>query len=111
MVSPTAMVKAASKSRHHSQKHAAILFKGGAVMSIGTNNPSAHAEVVAMEKTIAYWTKGCLKKYTLLSVRIGKSGKLRNARPCSSCYKFIRESGIRVLLYSTDTGEIIREKL
>lgn len=113
MISKSAMVKLAKRSKHHSQKHAAFLFKGGAVIAMANNTPQTHAEVNAMRSVIAYWGDWHkpLKDFIILSVRIGKSGLLRNAYPCSACREHIRSRGIRTILYSTEEGKIKREKL
>jgi cytidine deaminase len=99
------MVKAAKKSRHHSQSHAAFLFRGGAVISYANNTSSYHAERNAINR--AADSNGT----TLLSVRVGKSGILRNARPCKKCWQYMKDMGVKVVLYSDENGNIQREKL
>lgn len=105
MVSPRSMIRAAQKSRHHNQKHACMIFRGGAVISMANNNRQRHAEIAALSKV-----KDC-RNTVLLSVRVGKSGNLKNARPCPRCRDYILTRGIRVILYSTEEGLIEREKI
>jgi len=103
MLRISSVVRAAKKSNHHSHKHACIVFRGGSVVSVATNDERRHAEVRALTKM-----KDC-KNVTVLSVRVGKGGDLRNARPCRACMGFLRNLGVRNVLYSSQDGSIIRE--
>jgi len=92
------------KSQHHSQRHAAFVFKGGAVMSFSTNSYRYHAEVNALRVLD-------IDDWVLLSVRVGKAGRLKNAKPCEACRNYMIKRGVKVVLYSTEEGKIKREKL
>jgi len=105
MVSLNSMIKAAKKSRHHSHKHSAMVFKGGAVISVANNTEHRHAEVAALGKVAHY------KDMILLSVRVGKNGELRMARPCGDCLAYIKSRGIRTILFSDEQGQIVKEKI
>ena len=104
MVSPRSMQRAAQKSRQH-KKHACFIFKGGAVISVANNTVASHAEVAALRKIKD------ARNTILLSVRVGRSGNLRNARPCTDCSHYIRSRGIKIVLYSTEEGIIKRESI
>jgi len=105
MLSLTSLVRAAKKSNHHSQKHACIVFRGGAVVSVATNDSRRHAEVRALSKV-----KDC-KNAVVLSVRVGKGGNLRNARPCDACMEFLRSRGVCTVLYTSQDGLIERMEI
>jgi hypothetical protein len=98
MLRPSSLRKAASKSTHHCQKHATIVFRGGAVLAVANNNERFHAEVRALRG---------LKDASgtvLVSVRVGKDGGFRNAYPCDKCMDYIRARGVSIIHYSSDWG-------
>src|SRR5438445_6984447 len=99
--------KVAARSQQHF-KHAAVVFKGGAVVGYGVNDACLHAEVNALH-SIDGWVD---KRYlTLLSIRITPTGVIRCARPCPACVKFMREHGVHTVLFSNEKGEIERMRL
>lgn len=113
----TILKKLATKSPM-SHKHAACLLKKDDVYTLGINKKlrsklpsgevaliSIHAEVDCLANC-AY--KAC-KGMDLLVIRVGKSEKLQNSRPCNSCIKKLQERGIRKVYYSTSEGEIVYE--
>jgi len=65
---------------------------------------STHAEMSAI---ISLQGK---KADTLLVVRVGKDGTLRDSKPCKYCYEFILRSGIKKIYYSTNDQEIVYTK-
>ena len=82
-----------------------MIFRGSAVVSVENNDGAMHAEVRALNKTAVK------KNLTLLSIRVGKSGELRNARPCEQCWKYIMMHDVRMVLFSNEEGRIERLKL
>lgn len=94
------------------QQHGAIIYRSGAVLSVGINrnknNPtfvgeatknwSVHAEVAAI--------KACgnanLKNATLYVARINKSGSPMMSKPCVKCQKAIEDAGIKKVIYTID---------
>ena len=93
----------ASKSDYR-YKLAAILLKGGSVISVGHNTINKHAEVNALLR--AKNTQGS----TLLVFRLTKTG-FGLAKPCHNCEKFIRQSGVEKVIYSAGGGEFVTERL
>lgn len=100
-------------------KHSACLLKGDKILKIGINKYfktlvhnntnvklSIHAEIDALFKLDQrLLTKGM----DILIIRIGKSDKLRNSRPCNSCIDKLQQKGIRKAYYSDGNGEIVCE--
>lgn len=105
MVSLSAMIKLAQKSPYRNWRHAAIVFRGGAVVSMATNTHNLHAEIRALNK-VKY-----KHNLSLLSIRVNKNGELRLAYPCTNCMSYLQEHNVQILLYSTENGEIKRERV
>lgn len=100
------------------QKHAACLFKGNKVYAFGLNkyfhlslpNDEAipitiHAEMDVLANVHSKYAKGM----DILIIRVNKSLKLLNSRPCNSCIKKMQQKGIRKAYYSTQDGRILCE--
>ena len=51
-----------------------------------------------------------LKNYTIVVVRFGKDGNLKNSRPCNHCLDTMIKYRIKKILYSTDEGDVKSEK-
>ena len=105
MVSKSAMIRLAKKSPYTNWKHGAIVFKGGCVVGMATNDRRTHAEVRALSQT------KYPKNTTVLSVRVNKSGDLCNALPCLNCWNFMKKEGVKTVFYSTDAGSIERIRI
>jgi hypothetical protein len=77
---------------------------------------STHAEMCVIYKIL----KSCklqpfrdfvdLSDYTILVIRYGRDGTLRNSRPCSHCLEMMEFYKIKKIHYSTDDGSLISEK-
>jgi deoxycytidylate deaminase len=96
-----------SKAR---RKHGAVIVKGGSVISTGYNKDknhpnnvseehikkhcSIHAEVDAIKKTNN--TKGA----TIYVARVNSQGEQLISKPCNNCYKKIKQSGIKKIIYT-----------
>lgn len=48
---------------------------------------------------------------TLVVVRIRKDGSLATSKPCYKCKEFIRDSGIKRIIYVDQHGEPIEERI
>lgn len=97
-----------SKSR---RKHGAVIVRGGSVLATGYNKDknhpnnvseehikthcSIHAEVDAMKKI------NNVKGATIYVARINSFGKTMISKPCQRCYKKIKQSGIKKIVYTT----------
>jgi deoxycytidylate deaminase len=98
--------RVAGKSNHSSFMHAAILVKGGSIISTAANKGHKHAEVLCISKCAN------LRGTTLISIRITKGGKLlAMAKPCPNCERFLKEKGIKTVFYSTSDRQIAKMSL
>jgi len=70
-----------------------------------------HAEIDAFQKLRDQKRKN-RKYYDLLVIRLTKSNKFGQSRPCCHCLKTLVRSGIniRFVYYSTADGTVVREK-
>lgn len=94
-------------------KHGCIVLHHGKIMASGYNydkvqfnvqkciSCSTHAEMAAI-----LGLKG-KKGDTIIVVRIGKDGKLKDSMPCTFCYNYIQNAGIKKIYYSTNNDDII----
>lgn len=94
----------AKKAQHTFALHAAIVQRGGAIVSTGYNHDYIHAEINALKDMWPSKRKGC----RVWSIRVTKGGKLANAKPCDSCETYMRHWGIKTVWYSNESGEIVR---
>lgn len=106
-------IKVASASTER-QRHGCVLTKGGSVIGVGVNtfrnhpcsvsNPnnesSYHAEIMALKAT------SLPVGATAYVARVNRQGVVRMSMPCIRCAKALRLSGIKRVLWSTDSGEI-----
>lgn len=103
-------------SFHSKYKMIALLVKGGNIISVGANKEGApkpyvkchrpemglHAEV----SCLAGITKDQSKNTTIYVVGQTTKGNNMLTKPCKSCYSFIKEMGIRRVVYETSSGEL-----
>ena len=108
---------------HH---HYSGIYRNGKKLYIGCNHLrnsynnecicySTHAEMDVLHKVL----KKCknnfkdnidLSDYSIVVVRFGKDGNLRNSRPCNHCLEVMVRYRIKKILYSKDDGTIANEK-
>jgi deoxycytidylate deaminase len=105
-VSDTFIRKLAAKSTHQ-HKHAVVVERGGAILSYGYNVGWNHAEKKALGKLWPNKRKGV----TVWSLRVSNSGAFMMAKPCPKCEQYLRENGVKEVLYSTNDGSIARMRL
>ena len=95
-------VKLAGKARHHSHKHAALVYKSGALVAQGVNHDEVHAEVQALKKL---WPSE-RRDTTVVSIRMTRGGVLGMAKPCIACEAYMREAGVKKVIYSDNDGQM-----
>jgi pyrimidine deaminase RibD-like protein len=100
-------VKLAGTARHRSHKHSALVFRGGALISQGVNHDTVHAEVQALKKLWPSHRAGT----TVLTIRMTKGGNLGMAKPCPICEAYMRGAGVKKVIYSDASGQLITMKL
>lgn len=102
-------------------KHACCVMHKRKVIAYGVNNhrtyrrnvgssPSDHAESHAIHKlkNIHGTPK---KRLHILVIRVSKSGKMLNSKPCKSCCELLLRNNIRHIMYSTGDGAIVYEHI
>ena len=98
------------------QKHGAVIVKGGSVIGVGYNKDrnhpdrvspehikshcSVHAEIDAIRD--AGWN---VKGAVLYVARINKQGKDRHSKPCSRCEVVIQETQIKKVIYTRNNND------
>ena len=112
-------MRVAAQSDFKEYRHGAVLVRGGSVVNTSCNknkyrswgnrfrkrqigHATHHAElgcVLGLDRSI---TEGA----TMYVVRIGKSGVLRNSKPCPMCEAALEYVGIKKVIYSDENGEI-----
>lgn len=97
--------------------HGAVVVRGGSVLGTGynrnRNNPnfvspehvktecSYHAEESAI-KDAGHDVKGAI----IYVARVNKNGEDRDSKPCPRCLTLIQQSGIKRIIYTTNSGRI-----
>jgi deoxycytidylate deaminase len=113
--------KIAEKSLHQF-RIAAVIVQGNRILSIGINsykthpqqiNPytkktgdSIHAELDALLSS-----RTDISGATIYVVRIKRNRSLGLARPCSRCQYLLSAAGIKKVVFTTDSGEILEETI
>lgn len=100
-------IKLSRKARHHSHKHAALVYKSGALVSQGVNHDEVHAEVQALKKL---WPSERADT-TVVSIRMTRGGKLGLAKPCVMCEAYMRGAGVKKVIYSDNSGQMVTMRL
>lgn len=100
-------IKLASKSRHASHRHSAMVYRGGNLVSSGVNHDSVHAEVQALKKL---WPNHRIDT-TVVTIRMTKGGRLGMAKPCPICEAYMRGAGVKKVIYSDASGQMITMRL
>lgn len=89
-------------AKHKQHYHAAIVVKGGAVVSTAYNYNENHAEMNALKKLWPDKRRGVV----VYSMRFTKGGKWGIAKPCKRCEKFMKECGVKKVFYTDVNGEL-----
>lgn len=95
--------KVAPKARHAWAYHCAIVVRGGNILAVAANHSETHAEVAALNQLWPSERKGT-KVY---SIRVSKTGRYAMAKPCPNCERYLRESGVKKVYYTSSTGEML----
>lgn len=93
-------MKIASRSTHRAFFHGTIVIKGGAILSYGYNHGETHSERMALNPIWPNRRAGT----SIINIRVTKTGKLANSRPCRDCHEFLVRSGVKRIYYSNSEG-------
>ena len=52
-----------------------------------------------------------LNKITVLVVRFDNAGNMKMSKPCKHCITYMKFMGVKRVMYSTDDGTIVSEKV
>lgn len=106
-----------SKKSNAKNTHGAVVVRGGRVLGTGCNRSRNHPSIVSPEhiktkcsihaeesaiKDANYDVRGAI----LYVARINKNGEDRDSKPCPRCLNLIKESGIKRVIYTTNSGRI-----
>jgi len=98
----------ASRSDHNSYLHVAVVTRGGVLMAAECNQGSHHAECRALEQLWPSERRGT----TVYSLRFTLGHKrLALAKPCPECDAYMRKYGVKKVVYSTTSGELIQFRM
>jgi deoxycytidylate deaminase len=97
----------AARSTHPAYKHVAAIQRGGSLIATSYNRNWEHAEARVIKKL---WASACVGAVAW-SLRFTKSGRLASAKPCPDCWKLLVQSGIKTVIYSDSSGQLIKERL
>jgi deoxycytidylate deaminase len=103
---PAAAVRLLPKATHKCHKHAAVVYRGGAIVAMGYNHDEVHAEVSALNKLWPSERRGT----RVVSIRMSKGGNLRLAKPCVDCEAYMRANGVKMVIYSDNNGNMVKER-
>lgn len=99
-------IKEAAKARHHHQL-AAVLVRGGKIISIAHNHSHVHAEHAALNRAWRSGTEGA----TMFVIRVKRSGMIGLAKPCKMCVDRMMQAGVRKVVYTDNEGNFQTMKL
>ena len=103
-----AMVAVAKTCPMRDKYAAAIVDNKNNILTISTNQPyprtaerkngkmSYHAEELCIENLIRQRKNNKLRKYTLVLMKTGMDGTIRESFPCKNCQKLIDKVGIKL---------------
>lgn len=102
--------------------HLSALVKGGKIIcyrdcnlsgrSVFTNKlgRSCHSEMNVI-KTLKIRNKRQISKYIIWNIRWNKCGKIVDSKPCLNCKEVLLKIGIKTIIYSTNDGLFIKNKV
>lgn len=110
------------KSLEGTRGHISALVKGGNIIGYAESSlagkskfcrkegRSCHAEI-ALLKYLKDVRPSKMHKYTIWNIRWTKEGNIANSKPCSNCQRTLMSAGIRTIIYSTDEGVFMKNRL
>ena len=105
----------------HRCSHIAFLIRCGKIIHIGTNSCKSHPETlkyaykdhqkvgIHAELNVCMKSgKENLKDYSMVVLRVDRTGNLANSRPCCGCQSVIKQFNIGDVWYSDSKGEVVK---
>ena len=104
----------------HRCSHIAFLIRCGKIVHIGINSCKSHPETlkydykdhqkVGIHAELAVCMKSGkenLKDYTMIVLRVDRTGKLANSKPCGGCQSVIQQFDVGEVWYSDNSGNVV----
>lgn len=104
----------------HRCSHMAFLIRCGKIVHIGTNNCKSHPETlkydykdhqkVGIHAELAVCMKSGkenLKDYKMIVLRVDRTGKLANSKPCCGCQSVIQQFDLGEVWYSDNSENVV----
>jgi hypothetical protein len=104
----------------HRCSHMAFLIRCGKIIHIGTNSCKSHPETlkydykdhqkVGIHAELAVCMKSGkenLKDYKMIVLRVDRTGKLANSKPCCGCQSVIQQFDVGEVWYSDNSGNVV----
>jgi hypothetical protein len=104
----------------HRCSHMAFLIRCGKIVHIGTNSCKSHPETlkydykdhqkVSIHAELAVCMKSGkdnLKDYKMIVLRVDRTGKLANSKPCCGCQSVIQQFDVGEVWYSDNKGNVV----
>lgn len=90
-------------------KHACAILRGGKIIDISNNNIKNRVANHAEQNLLNKWKNFSLQKCILFVVRVVQGDKCVESKPCFHCVQNIKKSGIKKVVFSTNSGfEIVK---
>jgi len=109
----------AQQTEFKEYKHGAVLVRGGTVLNTSCNKNKykawanrfrkkkcGHATIHAEIGAILGLDRSITEGGTIYVVRVGRTGDLKNSKPCPMCEAAMQFVGIKRVVYSNENGEI-----
>ena len=106
----------------HRCSHIAFLIKSSKIVHIGTNSCRTHPEtlkydyknhqLVGIHAELAVCMKSGkenLKDYKMVVLRVDRTGKLANSKPCCGCQSVIKQFNLDEVWYSNSNGDVVKQ--
>ena len=105
----------------HRCSHIAFLIKNSKIVHIGTNSCKSHPQtlkyayknhqLVGLHAELNVCMKSGkedLRDYKMLVLRVDRTGKLNNSKPCCGCQSVIKQFNIQEVWHSDHKGEVVQ---
>jgi deoxycytidylate deaminase len=108
--------KVSKLSNHHHHKIGSVIVRGSKIVSVGTNNIKTHPKSthphfsLHSEMAAVLLAKQDLYGCEIYVYRETKDGIPAISRPCTYCFPFIKEAGLKEVHYSIN-GDYKTEKV
>jgi deoxycytidylate deaminase len=112
-----------SELSDHRMRMGAVITKGNRIMGVGNNKRKSHPKQInhhtfkiaqglhAERSAIINAKRKDLSGCTIHIARLTKCGEPAMAKPCDQCMAYIKETGIKRIVYTNQEGKIEKENV